>query len=381
MKKRIAGLVLSLLLILQMSMPAVAVRSVYFMAVNDNILPMTDATMPFWSSGTLYIPSSIFTGDVRKDVDVGYVYNPGRQLLILYNAAKQRLEFDMSRNHVGDSEGNIYYRRALVRGGEVFVPAVLVAEYFGLVYSTTALDVKVAGEDEAWMVWLRTPDRTLPEKTFADAASSMMRDRYEAYNRTQSGAEEQPDTPQKGETTFSGKSVYLCFRAENGEETAALLNELDQAGRQAAFYCTAEFLEQEGDLLRRMAATGHTIGLLADGEHEALSVKEQLSLGNDALYRATCGKTRMVYLENADEDLLEAVGEAGYCCLEPQIDHTGYGLRRSADVSLLLQRLASRRDNTSVWLGERASALGLREFLADMRVADDRALALTETSV
>ena len=54
MRKRAAALVLCLLLMLQITAPSVrAEQSVYFVAVGSNVLPLTDATMPFWSGGYL----------------------------------------------------------------------------------------------------------------------------------------------------------------------------------------------------------------------------------------------------------------------------------------------------------------------------------------
>ena len=62
MKKRIAALVLALVLMCQLtSGPAQAVENVYFTAINDNMLPLSEESMPFWSNGYLYVDSSIFT--------------------------------------------------------------------------------------------------------------------------------------------------------------------------------------------------------------------------------------------------------------------------------------------------------------------------------
>ena len=130
-----------------------------------------------------------------------------------------------------------------------------------------------------------------------------------------------------------------------------------------------------------MAATGQTIGLVADGANPDVTVLEQLSQGNEALYRATCGKTRMVYLRNADEDTVHAVTEAGYCCLNPQLDHSGYGLQGTSGATLLMQRAASMQGNVSVWLGDNAAAAGLRTLLADVGAAGNHCLSLTETAV
>lgn len=78
MRKRAAALVLCLLLMLQITAPSVrAEQSVYFVAVGSNVLPLTDATMPFWSGGYLYISSSIFTGVVWSAVGISHV--PGQR--------------------------------------------------------------------------------------------------------------------------------------------------------------------------------------------------------------------------------------------------------------------------------------------------------------
>ena len=53
MKKRwIAGL-LCVLLLFQLGAPVRAAGSVYFVAAEESVLPLTDATMPFWANGYL----------------------------------------------------------------------------------------------------------------------------------------------------------------------------------------------------------------------------------------------------------------------------------------------------------------------------------------
>lgn len=82
-----------------------------------------------------------------------------------------------------------------------------------------------------------------------------------------------------------------------GETVEALLDELDRKGDKAAFFCTEEFLAQEGDLLRRMMATGQAVGLAVDASDPERTVTEQLSASNELLYQATCTKTRLVILK------------------------------------------------------------------------------------
>ena len=65
MRRKLAALLLCLLLVFQLSpVPSGAAETVYFTAVNKNVLTLSDDTMPFWSGGYLYVPSTIFTGGI-----------------------------------------------------------------------------------------------------------------------------------------------------------------------------------------------------------------------------------------------------------------------------------------------------------------------------
>lgn len=381
MKKRAAALTLCLALALCLTpLTAEAAGSVYITAAGNDILPLDDATMPFWSEGYLYVASSIFTGQVNKALGVAYlpgsVSNPN--LCILY-AGNRSLMFDLNGNFARDTDGNITFRGAIRRGGEVFVPASLVAEFFHLEYSVTPLSIDTSGESSyGALVWLRQPNFGLSEKDFINAAFSQIAMRYEQYLQEQrpdsGGAENIPGGVQL--PAESGKSVYLCLRAGNG--AAAQLDALDAYGAQAAFFCSAEFLENQGDLLRRMTATGHAVGLLADAADPDRTVAEQLEAGNALLAQATMGKTRLASIENGSEHHRREAREAGFSCLEADLDRSDSGLRDSAQAENLLRQVSAQRGDVRIWLGDRAGAAGLRAFLAAAQ-AENRCLALTET--
>ena len=55
MKKRWFAGLLAALLLLSAPLPAKAAGSVYFVAAEESVLPLTDASMPFWSGGYLYV--------------------------------------------------------------------------------------------------------------------------------------------------------------------------------------------------------------------------------------------------------------------------------------------------------------------------------------
>ena len=373
MKRKLAALFLCLLMVFQITaVPSEAAGTVYFTAVNKNVLALSDATMPFWSGGYLYVPSTIFTG-VGRDLGVSYYPNIAKQTILLYvdDTVYRSLVFDLNKDYAIDNEGNLYFQRPIQRGGVTFLPISLIARCFGLLYSTVEVD-------RGYLVWVRNPDMDMEERYFADAAKSRMDYEYNQYLRGQdSGGQTEPSEPEEPDTA-AGKRVYLCMQASDPVEVERLLDTLDRYDRQAAFYCTEAFLSQNGDLLRRMSATGQAIGLWVDGE-DIRPLTEQLEAGNRLLYRAASVKTRLVWIENAgQEDLAEAETE-GFRCLTPDLNREEYPLSSTGAADTLLQRVSERDEAVDVWLGDGVTAAGLGAFLAAAAAADDVCLAITET--
>ena len=89
MKKRFLGLILCLALLLPFAAPAArADETVFFTAMGESILPLRDETMPFLSGTALYIPAGIFTGAVRKALDVSCSGGISRGEVILYSGVE-----------------------------------------------------------------------------------------------------------------------------------------------------------------------------------------------------------------------------------------------------------------------------------------------------
>ena len=373
MKRKLAALALCLALVFQMApVPSEAAGSVYFTAVNKNVLPLSDETMPFWSGGYLYVPSTIFTG-VGRDLGVSYYPNIGRGTILLYvdNVIYSSLVFDVNKDYAVDNEGNMYFQKAIQRGNVIFLPISLIARCFGLLYSTVEVD-------RGYLVWVRNTDMDMEERYFADAAKSRMEYEYNQYVQDRTEEEtpaEETDVP--GGVT--GQRIYLGMEASDDTRVRSLLDTLDRYDSQAAFYCTADFLETEGDLLRRMSATGQAIGLRADAA-DSRSITEQLEEGNRLLFRAASVKTRLVWMENATEEAVAEAEAAGFCCLSPDLDRAAYPLSSTGAAATLFQRVTSRSGGVTVWLGGGANAAGLGTFLAAVAAADSNCLAMTEAA-
>lgn len=389
MKKKLTALVLCLLMVAQLTAPtAQAEEDIYFVAAHNVVQPVTDETMPFWSDGYLYIPATIFTGSVWSALGITFAYTDAGKAIHLYRDMNQSLQFDLEKGYAIDSMGQITYPACIVRNGQYFVSAYQVAKYFDLVYTVTEVE-------HGHLVWLRKEDFGLTDQAFANAASYMISQYYEDY--IQSKAETTPAAPPSSETPSvpdgssapvdpaipekpepSGREIYLCLTAD--ENTASVLDVLDQYGAQAAFFCDADFLTQQGSLLRRMTAAGHSIALLVDADDPTLSVAEQLTRGNTLLKQATFGGTRLARLANGGSTEEDIVRAAGFRRLGGALDRSGHSLRTSSHANTLLQRLTSLDDRAVVWLGSSANATGLRAFLRLSEQAGHRCLAWSETT-
>ena len=373
MRRKLAALLLCLLLVFQMSaVPSEAAGTVYFTAVNKNVLSLSDATMPFWSGGYLYVPSTIFTG-VGRDLGVSYYPNIAKQTVLLYvdDTIYSSLVFDLNKDYAIDNEGNMYFQKPIQRGGVIFLPISLIARCFGLLYSTVEVD-------RGYLVWVRNPDMDMEERYFADAARSRMDYEYSQYLRNQGTAAEETVPEQSEPSVVTGQRIYLSMEAAESAAVSSLLDTLDRYDAQAAFYCTAGFLEEAGDLLRRMSAAGQAIGLIADAADDR-PVTEQLEAGNRLLSQAASVKTRLAWIRNATAEAVAEAEAAGFCCLTPDLDRSAYPLSSTGAADTLFQLVTSRSGAVTVWLGDGANAAGLGSFLSAAEAADDRCLAMTET--
>ena len=182
--------------------------------------------------------------------------------------------------------------------------------------------------------------------------------------------------PESAPETRGGQQIYLCLRGDDA--TSSLLDALERHDLRAAVFCDETFLSERGDLLRRMSAAGHRVGLYVTAGPSA-SVLEQLRTCNEQLRRVTMEKTRLVYADGAGDTLLRAVQGAGFVCLRPALDRTQSPLRTSRQAADLLSAVSQQSDSVTVWLGGTVSRSGLNAFLNDALEVGDAFPALNET--
>ena len=496
-KRRIAALLCAFLLF-GLTSRAVSHDELYFVAVENMVLPLTDDTMPFWHDGYLYISSDVFTGIVRDTLGISRakIWDG----VLLYRG-EDSLLFQRNHPYAQDTEQNTYTPGLVIHGDNVYVPAAVVARYFNLLYST--VDV-----ERGKLVWLRGASFRMGDKAFAKAATFQLNTAYQDYLKslepeelpeaeaapleiletseefspqpepetmtqekpesasaepetvreastpvpatpplsaqsaapvetpappsaqsvtptpkpvapvekpvtpaqtvtptpkpaapqavtptpsaqtvTPSGTDAQavtpdntpapPSEPEPAPQTRDGQRIYLCLRGDSA--TPTLLDALDRHDLRATVFCDETFLSEQGDLLRRMTATGYRVGLYISAVTPA-SALAQLETCNLLLQRTTMEKTRLAFIDGGGEETLRAVRDAGFLCLRPDVNRADAPLRTSRQAADLLKLVSQQSESLSLWLGGTVNRSALNAFLNDALNLDDTFLPWTETA-
>ena len=213
-------------------------------AVNDAFLPLSASTMPVRRGGELYVPYSAFSGTLG----ISGAYSASEQTLTLSNG-ENSLRFDLSRGTVYDQNMNSYTTPAYWLNGTVYVPVKLVCGKFGLTYSTIP--------SLAPILRICNSGASLSDSAFVSSSTNTIRNMLDAYtNPGGSSSTSRPGTggsagdtptpidPATGAPTetpvMKPSAVYLAYLGAPGDNTEAILDALESAGMQAAFFVPAD---------------------------------------------------------------------------------------------------------------------------------------------
>ena len=370
--KRALCLAFALLLLVSLAPGrADAADTVYFTAVNDQLLPLNDETMPFWSGGALYVPSTALDGN---DLGIFYSRSRDRSTAVLYRQ-RSVITFDLAAGTIDTNSGQSFTGSAIARGDIVFLPLDVICRFFGLEYSYTRITY-------GYLVRIKNENVVLSDATFIDAASAPMAQRYTRYERAKTPEPDESTQPTGGENTqdTAQRTVYLVIESTDAARTEQALAYLP-SGR-AAFLFAPEHLAGADDLLRRLASGGGAIALRVDASAGANAALAQIAEGNRMLWSAANVKTRVVRLDGASEETRQLVTEAGYCPLLFALDYSTGGTAVSRMSARILSAADANGGSCCVFLGtdETASAT-LSALLINLRAGNCTSARLNEVVI
>ena len=320
--------------------------TIYLMAENNKMVDLPVEAMPCWISGQMYIPCTAFdwsvTG-VNLGVSYGQIREDGKSLLTLYSLS-DTVTFDLNAGTCTDRQGEPVGMRAAYRNGLVFVPAAAVCSYFGLRYSYTPTDY-------GNLVRIISGTGSLSDEQFIEYAESSMRTRYNNLLKQLEPAAQpsaQPSQPMATPRPSPGQSeqpehmvtVYLGVLCA-GDQGWVMADQLESEGVRALFLFRPEDVADSGELIRRLAGSGHAVGLSITGTTLA-QAKEQLEEGAALLEQVARLPVHTVYLESGESELSAALEEGGWACWEPRLDYTGDQRTQSALGAALFNALDDR---------------------------------------
>ena len=306
-KKIISCVLCAALLLTFLPAPAHAVT---LTAINDSILPLDESTMPARLGGETYVPYSVFT-------TLGVLASENDGVLDL-SANGETLSFSTAEGYVYDQNLNSYSTPAYEMNGTVYVPVKLCCAKFGFTYSSLTLQ----GENV-----LRVADGSAQsDSAFIAAHTKAIENTIDNYKGSTSESDRSNNTntnpapakPVDNDTIEIPKveekpakkpvRVYLAYYGAPNENTAAVLDNLHDAGRQAAFFLPTDTSKWDDDLVRRIAAEGHTVAFLlqADSKTTGADMLADLAAANERLTLLTGVAARIAANQSGSDALTEA---------------------------------------------------------------------------
>lgn len=388
MRRRLTALMCAMVLCLSLlNVQAINVGDVYFTSVNDSLLPLSMDTMPTWVNGMLYVPASVFDNTVTG-VDLGlYCSQSSTNNTVTLYSLRQMLVFDLSRGTAYDQHtGKTVSARAVNRNGRIYLPVETVCDFFGLEdsYNYTRYGYLVRVKSEA--AWLNDAD-------FMDSASMPMASSLEAFLRSQQTPvtppplavdppvtpDDPPKPPEQGgeEQPRTQVQVCLAFRCETGEGLEQVLERLERENCRGIFFFTPEILTRQDDLVRRVVGSGHSVGLLAQGDTTGQS-RQILVQGNELLGHVARTAATAALVPDDQRQTLE---EEGWACWRESVN----GLpreneRTAAYAQRVIRAIGTRSRTVYVTLDDsQRTADTLSALLQQMKQQEHTIIAALET--
>ncbi|MDR0380921.1 MAG: polysaccharide deacetylase [Oscillospiraceae bacterium] len=347
---------------------AAAEPTVYFIAVGYTVLPLADGAMPITSGVTLYAPHRAFTSGTG--IFSSIMYQP--HYLSLFGPNRS-LTFDIERN-VSFDQDRMYSDTLIYQGGTYYVPVDAVCQYFGLTYAV--LDTAYGK-----LLRIRLPSTAQDDATFLNAAADTIERRYREYANPPTptppsslpgvvlpAAPSASPSPTPTPTQPPQLVAYLTFDdgPKKDGSTERILDTLDAYGVRATFFLLGTNMRLNEDSIRRMAGTGHAIGLhgythKADVFYASPeAMLDELTRTNDALYEAATIRTRLVRTPYGSwpyltPELREVMSDNGYRFWDWNVDpkdSEGKPTKESIYASTVsqLENRVQRREGPSVIL-------------------------------
>ena len=322
-KKGLLAAALCAALALGIAIPAFGSSgTVYLMAVNERVLDVTAENMPTVMNGVLYVPYTMLSiRDTGLNLGVSTQYSTTRRT-VLVSDGQIGIVFELQTNSARDLQGNPVPARAMVRNSMTFIPIDYLCTYFGTI-SCSRVNSKYG-----IVIRVTNGSSVLRDTEFVNAADSRLADSLRDYI-SPSGSSAPTASPSARPSTFPPKPSDPLIEAEVllalrwGEQAEELARLLERRGERAMFLFTAAELREQDDMVRRLIAAGHTVGLVLTGEDGA-TCAAQLEEGRRLLAEIARYHALVVSAVALDGEGREVLREKGCAVWSPDLRGEDY---------------------------------------------------------
>ena len=273
----------------------------YFIAVNDTLLPFTLDNMPFITGGEIFVPDRVFGG-----VDVWATNSVDREFVRLYSGINDYVDFHTGRGGVTeDQDGNILrWPQARRRGNRFYVPLRQVSEFFGFSFDVIEIPRRIIADEQLSVIRIYSRP-IVNEPTFFGLNERAIRTAYAEYIAQSpqvtppiGGGDIVPEPNEDPTPDYSDVTIHLSFYDISAGSAEGILNLLDiqeDSGFHAGFFVSKEDIIEDPGLIRRIAGSGHTLGIWLE-----YGTFEEYIAASDLLFEAA--KIRTVLVAGYDEE-------------------------------------------------------------------------------
>ncbi len=302
--KRTIALLLTLSLALAFGAltPTAQADSVCFVSINDTLLDLS--TQPVFVGGTAYVPARVF-----QNFRIYNSYFTAENTAMIFTEKKQ-FYFDLSVGSTYDETGRYYSAQGLLRNGEAYLPAEFVCSQYGLGCSF------IPSDGHGDILRLTSGSQVLTDERFQFVAQNLMDAYYSAWFGVAGPAASEPlPSPEPTETPPPDRTDTEVLVSFSGLPSHKIMDTLKTRGVPACFLLTAEEIAQAPDMVRRIAAEGHVLGVRC-GE-DALA---DYRAASEMLWDAARVLPLLVGSDEAPEACREMAAGAGLAFLDCDID-------------------------------------------------------------
>ncbi|MBQ3497441.1 MAG: hypothetical protein IJA73_04855, partial [Oscillospiraceae bacterium] len=146
-------------------------------------------------------------------------------------------------------------------------------------------------------------------------------------------------------------AVYAAFTVTDAASGDRVLTAMHSRGVPVTLLFAPECLHDCGDLVRRAAALGCTVGLYISEESGAAAV-ESARAANALLWAHANRKTRIIYAAAGTGSVEDALTQAGYRCFTPHLDYSARTLSGEQSIGALASAVRARGTRCTLYLGE-----------------------------